>query len=217
MKIRKRVTNGFMVVLMLSSVLVLQGCNSGDTKNVESSMTQANVKENAETASPVEKEQNEESLLDFSDNALSPTEPQTNYTDIKKLPADYSEDMAIRDGVVVKKLDGTLNKEMLYRFCDSYLEGKDAMVRVMFYTTEGDPIIQDISYKEDRITLITDSSRDKFGSGDAIDETQFRYIVEHKGLLYLSKNDTWEDENDFFFAGIGDKEVWKGHLAGFRN
>ncbi|MCH5268306.1 MAG: DUF4362 domain-containing protein [Lachnospiraceae bacterium] len=53
--------------------------------------------------------------------------------------------------------------EMLYLFCDSYLDGKDAMVRVMSYTTEGDPIIQDISYKDDRITLVTDSSRNRFG------------------------------------------------------
>lgn len=313
MKIRKRVMDGFIFVLVLSSLLLFQGCNSGESNDVESNEIRESAEENIETASPAEKDQNKESLLDFSDDIstihvthssgggqdswemdkkdipqfrewtlslqlesqnfaegespgeynggdaysfevsgdtplnftymdigdgnyyirikdqwylianhinlpeiLCTAEPQIDYTDIKQLPAEYSEDMAIRDGVVVYKFDEILNKELLYRFCDSYLEGKDAMVRIMLYTIEGDPIIQDISYRDKCITVITDSSRDTYGSGD-FDEMKFRYIVEHKGLLYLSKNKTWEDDKDFFFAGIGDKDVWKGHISKFRN
>lgn len=314
MKIRKRVTNGFMVVLVLSSLLMLQGCNSGGSNDVELNKIQESTEENLESNSLAEKDQNEESLLYFSDHVstikvthsnsggqdswemdekdipqfrewalslqlesqnfgkgespgeynggdaysfevsgdtslnftymdigdgnyyicikdkwylvanhvnipeiLCAAESQIDYTDIKQLPAEYSEDMAIRDGVVVNKFDETLNKEMLYLFYDLYSEGKDAMVRVMLYTIEGDPIIQDILYRDNRITVITDSSRDMYGSGDAFDEMQFRYIVEHKGLLYLSKNETWEADKDFLFAGIGDKDVWKGHISKFQN
>lgn len=139
---------------------------------------------------------------------------QTDYVDLKKLPVNYSEDMALQDGVVINSLWEVLNTEYLYQFLEMYSQGKDAMVRVMCYTIEGDPIITDISYNNEIITMTVDSSRDKFSSDDKFYTKDFKYLVEKDGLLYLSNHRKWKDnvEDDFYlFANIDDKEIWKNH------
>ena len=152
--------------------------------------------------------------------ATTNTDLQTDYADLMELPAGYSEDMAIRDGVVVDKISSVLNPEYLYRFCDLYSDGSEAFVRVMSYTIEGDPIITDVSYNDGIITMTTDSSRDRYTvEEDRLIKNQFRYLVAHDGLLYLSKNPHWKDntrEEDYcLFANINKKAVWKDHLSKF--
>ena len=137
---------------------------------------------------------------------------QADYVDLKELPANYSEDMALRDGVVVERFREVLNAEYLYQFIEMYSEGKNAMVRVMAYTIEGDPIITDISYDNGMITMTIDSSRDSFSSDEKFYTENFKYIVEKDGLLYLSNHRQWNDnvEDEFYlFADIADKEIWK--------
>lgn len=140
---------------------------------------------------------------------------KTDYVDLKKLPANYSEDMALQDGVVINSLWEVLNTEYLYQFLEMYSQEEDAMVRVMCYTIEGDPIITDISYNNEIITMTVDSSRDKFSSDDKFYTKDFKYLVEKDGLLYLSNHRKWKDnvEDDFYlFANIDDKQIWKNHL-----
>ena len=54
------------------------------------------------------------------------TDLQTEYIDLMELPFEYSEDMAIRDGVVVNKISSVVNPEYLYKFCDLFSEGSEA-------------------------------------------------------------------------------------------
>lgn len=142
------------------------------------------------------------------------------YADLKELPAEYTEDMAICDGVVVDKISSVLNPEYLYRFCDLYSDGSEAFVRVMSYTIEGDPIITDVSYKNGVITMTMDFSRDSYycRSSSMIKE-KYRYLVAHDGLLYLSKSPHWKDnareEDCCLFANIDNRAVWKNHLSKF--
>lgn len=137
-----------------------------------------------------------------------------------EMPAEYTEDMAIRDGVVVDNMSSVRNPEYLYRFCDLYSDGSEAFVRVMSYTIEGDPIITDVSYKNGIITVTMDFSRDSYGGNQpTIIKEEFRYLVAHDGLLYLSKNPHWKDntrEDDYcLFANIDNRAVWKNHLSKF--
>ena len=137
-----------------------------------------------------------------------------DYIDLKDLPADYSEKMAVRDGVVVEKMDSLLNSEYLYRFCDRYADGLEAFVRVMSYTTEGDPIITDFTYDKDMITMTIDSRRDRYGADtDHFYKKKYKYLVKHKGLLYLCNEPHWKDgakEDEYrLLANIMDKKVWK--------
>lgn len=151
--------------------------------------------------------------------ATTNTDVQTDYTDLMELPVEYSEDMAIRDGVVVNKISSVLNPEYLYRFCDLFSDGSEAFVRVMSYTDEGEPIITDVLYNNGVITMTMDSSRDSNTTEDHLYKKQFKYLVAHNGLLYLSNNQHWKDnakDDDYrLFAHINNKAVWKNHLSKF--
>lgn len=190
------------LALFVCSLIILTGCGPQNTAGSMGSL--------AGTVSgvPVDVEEKE------SPGHGPDADLQTDYVDLKKLPVNYSEDMALQDGVVINSLWEVLNTEYLYQFLEMYSQGEDAMVRVMCYTIEGDPIITDISYNNEIITMTVDSSRDKFSSDDKFYTKGFKYLVEKDGLLYLSNHRKWKDnvEDDFYlFANIDDKQIWKNH------
>jgi hypothetical protein len=55
--------------------------------------------------------------------------------------------------------------EKLMKFVENVNQGKEDKIRVVRYTTEGDPILQDLKYDGKIITSITDSTKDEFGDG----------------------------------------------------
>jgi uncharacterized lipoprotein YehR (DUF1307 family) len=63
------------------------------------------------------------------------------------------------------------NVENLGRFENFYenvQNGKKDNIRIVYYTEEGDPILQDLSYDGIFFKSITDTRRDKFGEGSLI-------------------------------------------------
>lgn len=186
-------------------IMSLSGCGN-DATDIKNSATREADNQSTEipTKTPV---------------ATTNTDLQTDYTDLMELPVEYSEDMAIRDGVVVNKISSVLNPEYLYRFCDLFSDGSEAFVRVMSYTDEGEPIITDLLYNNGVITMTMDSSRDSNTTEDHLYKKQFKYLVAHNGLLYLSNNQHWKDntkDDDYrLFAHIKNKAVWKNHLSKF--
>ncbi|MBA2875780.1 MULTISPECIES: DUF4362 domain-containing protein [Anoxybacillaceae] len=69
-----------------------------------------------------------------------------------------------KDDIVNKHGDIT-NLGKFMQFVENVNRGKEDKIRIVAYTVEGDPIIQDLEYDGESITLITDTTRDKFGSG----------------------------------------------------
>ena len=60
------------------------------------------------------------------------------------------------------------NGERLYAFYENTENGEEDAVRVISYTTEGDPIYQDLSYDGNRIESVEDFTEDQYGSGEVV-------------------------------------------------
>lgn len=60
------------------------------------------------------------------------------------------------------------NGERLYEFYENTVDGEEDAVRVITYTTEGDPIYQDLFYSGSGIESVEDSSEDQYGSGEVV-------------------------------------------------
>ena len=201
-------------------IMSLSGCGN-DATDLKNSATREvdNQSTESPTNTPVADNQSTESPTK-TPVATTNTDLQTDYTDLMELPVEYSEDMAIRDGVVVNKISSVLNPEYLYRFCDLFSDGSEAFVRVMSYTDEGEPVIIDVLYNNGVITMTMDFSRDSNTAPEEhLYKEQFKYLVAHNGLLYLSNNQHWKDntkDDDYrLFAYINNKAVWKNHLSKF--
>ncbi len=62
-------------------------------------------------------------------------------------------------------VDGLDNMETFYQ---QVQKNKEADLRVIHYTTEGDAIVTDLTYDGQQINVEDDSTRDQFGSGSVI-------------------------------------------------
>lgn len=58
------------------------------------------------------------------------------------------------------------NVERFQEFYHNVLNGKEDTVRVVNYTTEGDPLLHDLEYNGDVIKSTFDTRSDKFGEGN---------------------------------------------------
>jgi len=58
------------------------------------------------------------------------------------------------------------NLEKFMKFVDNVSQGTKDKIRVVRYTTEGDPMLHDLEYDGKIITSTTDTTRDKFGNGN---------------------------------------------------
>jgi beta-lactamase regulating signal transducer with metallopeptidase domain len=96
---------------------------------------------------------------------------------LKDLPLDYGKDAAIADGIYVNIHGSEIyNQKMIDMFYESVFSEKQAMIRTMEYTVEGDPIITDYWFDGDSFTVTADSRRDKFGAQE-IFAREYLYLV----------------------------------------
>jgi Domain of unknown function (DUF4362) len=56
------------------------------------------------------------------------------------------------------------NLEKFMKFVENVNQGTQDKIRVVRYTTEGDPILHDLEYDGEIITSTTDTTRDEFGT-----------------------------------------------------
>lgn len=82
-----------------------------------------------------------------------------------------------------------VNGDRLYQFYENTENGEEDAVRVISYTTEGDPIYQDLHYDGNKIESVEDSTEDQYGSGEVVtrqcesililtSETETVYVLE---------------------------------------
>ncbi|WP_051475755.1 DUF4362 domain-containing protein [Bacillus sp. J37] len=57
------------------------------------------------------------------------------------------------------------NLEKFMKFVENVNQGEEDNIRIVRYTTEGDPILHDLEYDGEMITSTTDTTRDEFGVG----------------------------------------------------
>ncbi len=117
------------------------------------------------------------------------------YQALEKLPKEYTGEAASENGDVVFTHTEIKNADKLSVFLDKVELGFPAMVRIVQYTVEGDPIITDYIYNKNHRGYYVyrhDNSRDKYGSGVGITETIYSYLITDGTALYLSNCASWE-------------------------
>ncbi len=104
------------------------------------------------------------------------TDNSTNHTQELKDVPDYipsSEDVVDMHGEIE-------NMERFEEFLNNVEQGQRDNIRVVRYTTEGDPMLHDLEYKGEVIKSTSDPRRDKFGGGSINTSTCTSVeVVEH--------------------------------------
>lgn len=100
-------------------------------------------------------------LDEFYDTKLT-----TGYVNIKQIKEDYTIEEAINDKCFVVNHAKVYNENLYEEFMNKYNNKESAYIRLVQPTTEGDLVIYDIKYDKDndKIILVTDSTRDKFAA-----------------------------------------------------
>ncbi|MDN7245984.1 DUF4362 domain-containing protein [Planococcus shenhongbingii] len=63
------------------------------------------------------------------------------------------------------------NLDRFERFLSYVDQGQEDAIRIVNYTTEGDPIYQDLTFNGEMIQYVYDSSKDDYGSGEVMELT----------------------------------------------
>jgi len=141
-------------------------------------------------------ENNEEDLDNIYNNKIT-----QNYTDIRNLSKNYTIEDAKKDNCFV--IGTTIYNNNLYtEFMKKYNDRQNAFTRIVKTTIEGDLIINDVLYQDDKLILVKDNTRDEFSSK----EDQNIKISEYKniGTYEYNENLYWilynaDEVNDSLF------------------
>ncbi|MDO7906842.1 DUF4362 domain-containing protein [Paenibacillus sp. JX-17] len=87
-----------------------------------------------------------------------------------KLP--YTMEQAVQNKDVVVMPNGDKNRDQWDAFVQRYEEGQPAQVRIVYYTDEGDPILNELRFDQDRIYYTYDNTMDAFAGRDNKKRTQ---------------------------------------------
>lgn len=75
----------------------------------------------------------------------------------------YSYEEAKKNGDIITGPPGEINFEKMDMFIEDIKNDRESKIRITSYTIEGDPILNDVVYKNGVIKYTYDSSRDKHG------------------------------------------------------
>lgn len=141
--------------------------------------------------------------------------PLTQYNDVRDLSKNYSVSDAQKDNCYVT--GSSINDKLFSGFTSKYNKKRDAFVRVVQTTTEGNIIITDVLYDSanNKIHIVTDSTRDKYAAEeDRIIKYQSyekinvwlhnsaRYWVAFNGTLPESEIDETDNQNFFIITAL---------------
>lgn len=113
---------------------------------------------------------------------------KSNYKEIeaslKEYPEDLSAKEALNSGMIVVK-DQAFQKDgskVWQKFLEKIRKKKDGAVIICQFTTEGDPILQYISYLDGKFYYVEDSTRDQFSGEKYVEHTYdyFKRFEENK-------------------------------------
>jgi len=115
---------------------------------------------------------------------------------------DEKKSIVLKDSDIINYHSSLKNGERLKEFVNHVREGETDSVRVIGYTKEGDPIIDDVTYDGGKIEVKRDATRDKYGE-QKVETYQCKSIEVRKNT---SKQDEYnvtgcfEDETPYYLA-----------------
>ncbi len=130
----------------------------------------------------------------------------TKDNDIRILRKEYSTADAIKDNCFASFNSGIYNEEVYNSFMEKYKNKETAFIRVGNTTIEGDLMLYDILYyePENKVYLVTDFTRDVYGSEREIELTEYEnlseYTYENKSYLVLYNGEL--NEETFYSSSV---------------
>ncbi|KAB8139343.1 DUF4362 domain-containing protein [Gracilibacillus oryzae] len=90
------------------------------------------------------------------------------------------------DDDIILQQDQKMNLIELETFRQAVQNGKEEQIRMVQYTTEGDPVFMNINYVNKQIEVVIDSSEDQYGS----EENAIRHITCSQLEYFLTESQT---------------------------
>lgn len=81
---------------------------------------------------------------------------------------DYDFKNAKKDGYVVYELDKVFNEDNILKFYENYKNNINDDLTIVKYTIEGDPMVIQYVYRDNKLIVYEDYTRDDYGSSDEI-------------------------------------------------
>ncbi len=181
----KRLTLLIVILTVLSAAACSQAAEQRDQDTAAPSISAAATATTAISLSPTP----------AGTPAPSPTPAQ-----LSALPEKYLPETAAANGDYVEVHAAKFyNEEKLTAFLGHVYSKKEASIRLVSYTTEGDPIISDVVYDGSKFTVFCDTTRDQFGKKEIAHYeflNLFEYTRKDDTTLLLLSNDSELNEND---------------------
>lgn len=98
--------------------------------------------------------------------------------DLQKYPQTYTPEQATQDGWFTYVHGNYTNQTVMNDFIQSAQVGKPTQVKIIQYTTEGDPILTVVVFDGKQFEIISDMSRDKFGGGTYTQQYSYLHVLE---------------------------------------
>ena len=132
--------------------------------------------------------------------APSPTPAQ-----LSGLPEEYLPETAAANGDYVEVHGAKFyNENRLTAFLGNVYSKKQAAIRLVSYTTEGDPIISDVVYDGSKFTVFCDTTRDQFGKKEIAQYeflNLFEFTRKDDTTLLILSDDSELNESDPDYSG----------------
>ena len=142
------------------------------------------------------------SIDDFYNTSL------TKNNDIRNLDSKYNFDKAIKDNCFVEASGKLYNEDLYTKFKNNYNNKKDSFIRVGRATIEGDLMLYDILYYNDKIYLVTDYSRDNFGNESKLKLEEYNYSLEYENEWILTNETDIKTDNYFTIVSLKENNTF---------
>lgn len=135
---------------------------------------------------------------------------QTNTnSELYSLPSEISlEDMKTYPFYIRVHQDD-YHQELLTQFLNHIENQENASLIIVQYTIEGDPILLDVQYQNNKVTIFYDATRDKYGVDSKITKQEFKSLGIYENTLYayndLLNQDTINNNQAYYIIDIQQK------------
>ncbi len=130
------------------------------------------------------------------------------YEELESLPEEL--DLSSMDYDLLISAAGTIiggNEQRVASFLERVSLGTSAMLRIVCYTIEGDPVIHDIIYENSHFLYRRDATRDRLGGTEEIEERRYSFLVTDGTYIYLSDYATLSEDD------MGGRNITAGRYA----
>lgn len=135
--------------------------------------------------------------------AQSSKQDQTNKnSQLYSLPSEISLEEMKSYSFYIRTYQTDYHQELFTQFLNHIENHEKTSLIIVQFTVEGDPILLDIQYQNDKVTIFYDATRDKYGVFPKITKQEFQYIGIYKNTLYAydgALNQNTIDNNQAYY------------------